>query len=111
MLSRLQAVLDRAHAGHVYTSDISQYQVSEHWTVGLVGDCEDMALWCREQLAGQGIASSLVYCKTESGGGHLVCAVEGWILDNRHKWVMRRDDLPYTWLKLGDPDGRWYELT
>ncbi|MHB0819838.1 hypothetical protein ACYCFK_16370 [Stutzerimonas stutzeri] len=42
--------------------------------------------------------------------GHLVCSVAGHILDNRHRWVMRRDDLPYTWLSAGAADGTWRRI-
>ena len=107
MLSALQAVLDRAHAGHTYVLDRVQYQRPEHWQAGLVGDCEDFALWCRQELELLGIASDLVLCLTETGEGHLVCSVDGWVLDNRHKFVMRRDDLQYQWISLGRPDGTW----
>ena len=104
----LQSVLELAHSQHEYRYDIDQYGKIEHWEVGLVGDCEDFALWCRQQLDDYGIPSDLVYCKTETGEGHLVLHVYGWILDNRHRWVMRQDDLPYEWLRIGKPDGRWW---
>jgi len=110
MLKQLQEVLDKAHEGHKYVKDDVQYRKNEHWIIGLVGDCEDFALHCRQQLKRKGIESDLVYCKTETNEGHLVVHVEGWILDNRHVWVMRQDDLAYTWLKLGKPDGTWYEI-
>lgn len=110
MLSTLQAVLDKAHAGHTYIRDQIQYQRTEHWQVGLIGDCEDFALWCHRELQALGIPSDLVLCQVETGEGHLVCSVDGWILDNRHKWVMRRDDLPYHWIALGTPDGTWLNI-
>lgn len=111
MLTALQQVLDLAHRGHRYLTDREQYQRPERWQLGLVGDCEDFALWCRQELAALGIESDLVLCSTETGDGHLVCSVDGWVLDNRHKWLQRRDDLPYTWLSLGKPDGTWLEIT
>jgi len=107
----LQRVLNEAHEGHVYVSDKTQYKRNEHWTINLVGDCEDFALWCRQKLRESDIDSDLILCKVETGEGHLVLHVEGWILDNRHKWVQNRDDLPYEWLSLGRPDGIWYEIT
>ena len=110
MLSKLQAVLDAAHRGHRYVTDQAQYQRPEHWDTGLLGDCEDFALWCRQQLAAQGIAADLVLCRTETGAGHLVCSVAGYILDNRRTWVTSRDDLPYVWLTLGTPDGTWHQI-
>lgn len=107
----LQAVLDRAHAGHRYITDVMQYRRPEHWQLGLIGDCEDFALWCRQELAALGIEADLVLCGVvDSRGDHLVCSVDGWILDNRHRWVMARQDLPYTWVSLGKPDGNWFEI-
>ena len=110
MLKKLQEVLDTAHDGHRYVRDIEQYKVREYWVESLVGDCEDFALSVREMLKEEGIASDLVFCLTENRQGHLVVSVDGWILDNRYTWVMRRDDLPYKWLKLGKPDGTWLEI-
>ena len=105
----LQAVLDRAHQGHRYVTDREQYRRPEHWTIGLVGDCEDFALWSRQELAALDIEADLVLCVTETGEGHLVCAVGGWVLDNRYRWLQRRDDLPYTWVALGRA-GEWREI-
>lgn len=110
MLDQLQSVLDRAHRQHEYRYDIEQFGLPEYWQEGLEGDCEDFALWCRSELAAKGIESDLVLCVTETGGGHLVCSVGGWILDNRYKWVQRRDDLPYTWISIGRPDGKWFAI-
>lgn len=111
MLTTLQAVLDRAHRGHRYITDRELHGVLEHWDVALVGDCDSFALWCRQELLSHRIESDLVLCRTEVGEGHLVCSVDGWVLDNRHTWVMRRDDLPYTWISLGKPDGTWLQIT
>lgn len=107
----LQAVLNKAHDGHTYVTDKEQYGLEEYWTNSLVGDCEDFSIAVRELLKEINIESDLIYCKDENGEGHLVCSVDGWILDNRHKWLQRRDDLPYTWLRLGKPDGTWYEIS
>lgn len=107
--ARLQAVLDRAHAGHRYIRDSEQYGLPEFWTASLVGDCEDFALWCRDQLAAEDIQADLVLCLTETGEGHLVCSVDGWVLDNRHRWLQRRDDLRYSWLALGRA-GVWRQI-
>jgi predicted transglutaminase-like cysteine proteinase len=111
MLKTLQGVLDKAHRGHRYVTDPAQYSRPEHWKVSLTGDCEDFALWCRQALQALGIASDLVLCLTEAREGHLVCSVGGYVLDNRHKWVMRRDDLDYQWISLGAPDGAWRHIT
>lgn len=112
MKEQLQSVLDRAHTKHEYRSDKELHDKREHWTIDLHGDCEDFALWCRKTLKEKyGIPSDLVFCQTETGGYHLVLSVEGWILDNRRYWVTPKDNLPYTWLKIGQPDGTWYEIT
>jgi predicted transglutaminase-like cysteine proteinase len=112
MLTMLQQVLDQAHAGHTYVTDQVRHGLPEHWAPELVGDCDSFALWCRDQLKSHGIETSLVYCRTETGEGHLVCSTaDGWVLDNRHAWVTRRDALPYTWISLGHPDGQWLTIT
>ena len=102
----------------VYTPDSDQFNMPEYWMRPveipdppeiLRGDRDDFALACRKQLRQAGINNNrLVFCYVETGGGHLVCEVEGWILDNRQRQVMRRDDIPYAWLKIsgyhsGDP--------
>lgn len=108
--NRLQEVLDLAHQGHRYVTDMAKHGMPEHWCAELVGDCDSFALWCRAELLVKGVSSDLVLCRTETGEGHLVCSVDGYILDNRHKWVTSRDDLPYTWIAVGKPDGSWFAI-
>ncbi len=110
MLDKLRKVQHEAQQRHEYVSDQEMHGEFEHWEPGLMGDCEDYALWCRERLEGLGVESELIYCKTESGIGHLVLSVKGWILDCRFKDVVSRDDLQYEWLKLGDALGNWFEI-
>lgn len=106
LLSEVHAeTLDR----FIYVGDKENYGMREHWphprllppppTV-FKGDCDDFALMCRKELRKLGIPNRLVYCIVETGGGHLVCEVQGWILDNRCYKVARRDDLPYIWKAL-----------
>ena len=106
----LQKTLDQAHKSHRYIADSVQHGVTDQWNISLVGDCEDFALWCKAALKEHGIASDLVLCKTSDGEGHLVCSVENYILDNRHKFVMLKQDLNYKWIAIGKPDGRWLEI-
>lgn len=109
---KLQRVLDKAHRGHRYVSDSIQYNKPEYWTVSLNGDCEDFALWIREELKKEGIYADLVLCLDENGGYHLVCSYEGYILDNRYSFVMTQQDLSnYTWISVGDSSGNWYKIT
>lgn len=108
-----------------YTSDIEQRGLPEHW-VGVSelkdldsmarrtfkDDCDGHALACRYQCRKLGIPSRLVFCQTETWEYHLVLEVEGWILDNRRRWVIDRDHCDYTWISMsgvnkGDP---WHEV-
>jgi predicted transglutaminase-like cysteine proteinase len=104
-----------------YTSDKEQRGVPDHWVdqselVNLDAtkrgqfkdDCERYALSARHQCRHAHIPTRLVFCQTETGDYHLVLEVEGWIIDNRYKWVMNRDKLDYTWISMsgyekGDP--------
>lgn len=56
------------------------------------GDCDDFALMCWDALRDRGVEARLVNCNV-NGFGHLVCAVDGWVLDNRYTSVMGRDEL------------------
>jgi len=105
----LQDVLDRAHRGHGYITDEDKHGVPEDWRIELAGDCDSFAMWCRQELRLLGIESTLVFCGVNNPlGDHLVCAtMDGWVLDNRHKWVTSRDDLNYYWISLLK-DGEWH---
>ncbi|MOA62820.1 hypothetical protein D3C78_1883580 [compost metagenome] len=46
----------------------------------------------------------------ENGGLHVVTEVDGWVLDNRSKWVLQRDNMPYRWISMGVLDGNWHSL-
>lgn len=106
----LQSVLNDAHEGHTYVTDLDKHGVLEDWRPELEGDCDSFALWCRDRIKGLGVEADLIFCRTETGGGHLVLHIDGWIIDNRHGWVMSKDDLPYTWISLGRPDGTWLAI-
>lgn len=112
-LDLLQQVFSEAIKRHEYVTDQKQYGKHEHWEPGLMGDCEDFALWCRERLELVGVESDLIYCRTEDNIGHLVLSVDGWILDNRCSEVMANTSLVeagYKFLKLARPDGTWLEI-
>ena len=92
-----------------YLGDQENFGLVEHWPdprmlpdypEPFTGDCDDFALMCRKELNREGIPNRLMYVITETGGGHLVTEVEGYILDNRSYEVMRRDDLPYTFISM-----------
>jgi len=96
----------------IYTPDTEAWGNAEYWASpkemaahadadGFVhGDCDDFAILCRDELKKFGLRSRLVFCSVETGGFHLVCEIEGWVLDNRHKFVMSRDELPYKWISI-----------
>lgn len=122
MFRVLQDIHKRIKDRFVYKSDISVWGKSEHWErydqipeVGLIiGDCDCFALACRRECRKQGISSRLVYCKTETGEGHLVLSADIYILDNRLDFVVKKSALDgfYTWFKIsgyekGDP---WYTI-
>lgn len=94
-----------------YKPDKEQFGQNEFWIEPkviaeaiykgkLVGDCDDFALACRQELWKCGIENRLVMCYTETREGHLVCEVEGYILDNRFNCVKTNSDLNYTWVKM-----------
>lgn len=101
----LQEILFGALAGHKYIADDG-----EQWTNTLHGDCEDFAIQVQHRLAARGIPSRLVFAEMENGGLHVVAEVDGWVLDNRSKWVLQRDIMPYRWISMGVLDGNWYSL-
>lgn len=106
----LNTVLHEAHSKHHYITDKEQYGKNDYWTIGLIGDCEDFALWIRSELKKRNIDSNLVYCLTEKNNGHLVVHSQGWILDNRHKTLKSFSALPYTWISANDKNNNWYKL-
>lgn len=105
----LQSVLSDAFSGHTYIKDDEQYG-REHWTKSLTGDCEDFALWVRDKLAQDGVASDLVFLAIPGSDYHVVVHVNGYILDNRYKWVMRQEELNYKWLMIGKSTGGWWPV-
>ncbi len=82
--------------------------------VPLHGMCADFALMCRRKLRENGINSTLVYCTTETGDPHLVCSVDGNILDNRQQRVISNTALEFNGYKFisesGDKPGEPWHL-
>ena len=104
--------------GFTYVSDQEQYQLREKWVepvdpLTCTGDCEDFALACRLLTDEAGLKSRLIYCKTETGGGHCVLSVSGFILDNRLTTVRPRDKMNYEWIAMSgyDAGDEWTKIT
>ena len=79
----------------------------------LEDDCDGFALYCWHECRDRGLKARLVFCRTETGGGHLVCEHDGWVLDNRYTWVRSKDELPYTWISISgySPGEAWHRVT
>lgn len=104
-----------------YTTDKKQYGQNEKWSIppefseGMIfrGDCDDFAMMCRSLCREAGLENSrLVVCYTETGEGHLVCEVEGYILDNRYRGLETKDSLTsegYKWVAISgyNPGDQW----
>ncbi len=99
--------------------------VGEHWESdaelladlsnerGIVrGDCDAFAKMCWMALRRLNVPARLVFCKAETGEGHLVCEASGWVLDNRYRIATPRQELEqlgYQWMAKSDfvPGGQW----
>ena len=78
-------------------------------------DCDGFAMTCADLLAREGIDKSLIrlaMCRTETGEGHLVCIVDGYLLDNRQRTIWNWNEVPYTWessMRMDEP-GVWRSM-
>jgi len=82
-------VFNRVHAGFKYVTDEVQYPESiDDWRIPkdfdrVTGDCDDFAIACRTLLKEKGHKPRLLYCRAETGEGHLICILGKMALDNR----------------------------
>jgi predicted transglutaminase-like cysteine proteinase len=119
----LQKILDKVHHLFDYEHDSVQFggeywmdkaEIAEALKSGrgeFKGDCDDFVLACRMLCREQNIPSRLVFCKIDSEEYHLVLEVNGYILNNIHKWVMRQDDLDWEWISMsGFEPGGWTKV-
>jgi predicted transglutaminase-like cysteine proteinase len=105
-----------------YVTDKKQYGQEEKWSVppefkeGMTfrGDCDDFAMMCRKLVREAGIEESrLLVCYDETGEGHLVLEVKGYVLDNRSRKLETKDSLTktgYKWVAISgyNPGDQWY---
>ena len=91
LVDNLDEIFISVKGRFVWVSDNELWERLEHWEsydqindMGILyGDCDCFAMACRKQCRKLGIPSRIVYCKTETGGGHAVLESSGWILYNR----------------------------
>jgi len=98
LFNKLKKIHKRVFKGFEYITDKEQYSNIEKWVIPenpdkVKGDCEDFGLAIRTLLIEESIPCRLVFCYDETGAGHLVVSVDGWILDNRQTKVVTRDRL------------------
>ena len=114
LVNTLQSILDEVHRGFTYIHDIDNQGVNEWWDNvskggDINGDCEEFARRCCLLARDKGLNARLVFCGVHNPlGDHLVCEVEGYILDNRSNWVKPKAHIHYTWISIsgyspGDP--------
>ena len=119
-----QDIHQRVLRRFIWTNDEEQYGVWEHWTSHadaierdeiIRDDCDGFAMTCAELAVRAGIEKSLVRlatCFVETGSYHCVAIVSGWVLDNRQRFIIPWNSLPYRWdrsMKLSDP-GVWRKM-
>ena len=114
----LRDIFWRVKTGFKYVSDEYQYGSWDHWVTpedpdNVTGDCEDFALACRKLAREHNYESRLIYCKTETGGGHCVLSVGGWVMDNRRDSIERKEHLPYEWVAMSglNPGDPWSHIS
>lgn len=106
MFKKLKKIHGQIKRGFRWTSDIEAHRQMDHWQIppdldDIRDDCDGFALACRYVCDQAGIKSRLVWCKTEGGEGHLVLAVDNYILDNREWGVTTKARLErkgYKWI-------------
>ncbi len=81
---------DEVSDGFRYVTDEEQHGRREDWRLPeacgeVTGDCDDFAIACRTVLKEQGYRARLLFCKAETGEGHLICVLGKMALDNRQR--------------------------
>ena len=110
-----EAILARLQDGFRYTTDQEQFGKSEDWRSAIDAvrkkaawrdDCDGHALTAAELAVEDYDVPkadvALVYCKTETGGGHLVCFLSSptstWVIDNRQRAIWSPGQIRYKWI-------------
>ena len=122
-----EQIHSKVYALFNYRDDKSSYDVVEDWRSHadavergeeFTDDCDSFAVTCSELLAKANVPLdkiSLILCRTEKGGMHLVCGLSTdettLILDNRFPQVWAWDD-SYNWIKrvTADDPQHWKDV-
>lgn len=123
-MQEIEDVFDKVKEGFNYKRDIDRVGVVEHWgdAMGKLdeqweGDCDDFAITCALLAEQKNISEDkirVIFCKVETGGGHLICGIDTeddtLILDNRQKFVVSAGELSdyefISGMRLSEP-GVW----
>jgi len=117
--NELRTILSSVHNRFTYVSDISNFGMPEYWMAmseipqgNFEGDCEDFANAVRKEILNAGGEATLAVCGVNSRSlNHCVCISGDWVLDNIHKWPMKRSDLAtYHFISMMDDEGVWREI-
>lgn len=106
LVSKLKGILKEVHKSFKYADDEKLHGKLECWDevpegALLKGDCEEFARKCCVLARDQGLPARLVFCGVDNPkGDHLVCEVEGYILDNRSPWVLPQERVKYYWISI-----------
>lgn len=87
-------VTSRARWGYHVTTAATQYADKKVLRAGDVGNCYQFAHTFQYELAQRGIVGLVKTCKLWHGIGHAyVVTTDGWVLDNRQRWVVKEADV------------------
>lgn len=114
-----QEVFDIVKPDFIWTADKEQFDLLEDWrshansiTSGTPwrDDCDGFAATAMQLAHDRGARAGLIFCRTETAEGHLVCGVfeddRTWIIDNRMRRLKEINEIPYEWISMTE-DGRW----
>lgn len=119
MLDVLKNVHRQQLGRFIFVPDKVQFDVKDKWPKEenipdppeiFREDCDGFSFACKKHLKQLGIKSRVVICVTETAEIHMVCEVDGWILDNRQRKVMSKDQMKYSWIAISGYEGgdQWH---
>ena len=98
----------------IWQPDSQTFGRIEHWDMPqeshdgtLRGECDDAAIWWYYRLIDEGYEPELAVCHVPHMGGHCVCLVDGWVLDNRFRRPYLLSENPGGYVGWSRSDGSW----